>query len=286
VIAAIKAKDRAALLKATDPAQARDTARFDRQAEAFFQQLQALQLLAVPRAYEFDGLLVFFVKLQSPSQTAFVPFVFAREADGTFGFLPSRANTATFRLVTDWFAPMKVPAADLPPYCADADVRRATHRVSLVQSTWRPSALLLTGIPLDASSAPSPTAALVSATIDRIKAALRAGDIGAVASEMSPEGASKLTKWFGTAPQNERERYAKAFIDQQAFWVFDESPLFVVYTRTGAHDVQVLYFIQSVDKRLRWTNSSFITESDQVFRQGPLLDAAASTPPFGKLVIK
>lgn len=286
VIAAIKAKDRATLLKATDPAQAADAVRFDRQAGAFFQQLQALQLLGVPRAYEFDGMVTFFVKLQSPSQTAFVPFVFAREADGTFGFLPSRTNTVTFRLVTDWFAPMKGPAADLPPYCAEADVRRATHRVSLVPSTWRPSALLLTGIPLGASAAPPPAAAQVTATIERIKAALRAANIGAVASEMSPEGADKLTKWFATASPDDRQRYVKAFTEQQPFFVFDESPLLVVYTRTAPHDVQVLYFIQSGDKRLRWTNSSFITESDQVFKQGPLFTAAASTPPFGTLVIK
>ena len=152
VIAAMKAKDRAALLKATDAAQARDTAEFDRQAGAFFQQLEALRLVGVPRAYEFDGLVAFFAKIQAPSQTAFVPFVFAREADGTFGFLPSRSNTATMRLVSDWYAPFKSPATDMPPYCADADVRRATHRVSLVPAAWRPSALLLTAIAFDAST--------------------------------------------------------------------------------------------------------------------------------------
>ena len=130
VIAAIKQKDRAALLKLTDPAQAGDTARFDQQASAFFQQFQSIQLLDVPRAYEFDGMVVFFGKFQSARQTVFVPLAFAREGDDSFGFLPARTDihTLTFTVVSDWFAPSGA-AADAPTYCTDSDVKRATHRV-------------------------------------------------------------------------------------------------------------------------------------------------------------
>jgi hypothetical protein len=286
VIAAMKAKDRAALLKATDPAQARDTAEFDRQAGAFFQQMAVLKLVGVPRAYEFDGLVAYFAKIQSPSQTAFVPFEFAREADGTFGFLPSRSKTATMRLVSDWYAPFKAPPADAPPYCAEADVRRATHRVSLVPPAWRPSALLLTGIAFDAAKPLPAPVSQVNAAIERIKSALRAGDINGVAGAMAPEGAGKLTKWASTASPDERDRYANAFTGQQPFFLFDASPLLIVYTRAAPRNVQVLYFVQSADKRVLWTNSSLITDSDQVFKQGPLFEAATSTPPFGTLTIK
>jgi hypothetical protein len=286
VIAAIKQKDRAALLKLTDPAQARDTARFDRQADAFFEQFQSIQLLAVPRAYEFDGLVAFLGKFQSTRQTAFVPLVLAYEGEDTFGFLPSRTNQATFRLVTDWFAPTGSAPADSPAYCADADVKRATHRVSLVPSHWRPSALLLTGALLDAPGPLATVATQVKATMDRMKAALRAGDINAVVSNMTPEGGSRLKQWFATAPQSERERYTTAFVGQQPFFVFDESPLLIVYARTAPSDVQVLYFTVAPDKRLLWTNSSFLTTSDQVFKQGPLLAAAGSPKPFSGLAIK
>jgi hypothetical protein len=286
VVTAIKQKDRGALLKLTDPAQARDTAKFDRQADAFFEQLRTLQLVAVPRAYEFDGLVLFFAKLQSPKQTGFVPYVFAHETDGTFGFLPARSNAASYRLVNDWFAPARSAPTDTPPYCADADVKRATHRVSLVPSAWRPSALLLTGVSLEAPG-PLPTLATqVKGTIDRMTVALRAGDIGAVATNMTSEEGSQLKQWFATAPPNERERYVTAFVGQQPFFVFDESPLVVVYTRTASRDVQVLYFTVAPDKRLLWTNASFLTTSDQVFKQGPLFAAAGSAKPFSSLAIK
>ena len=242
VIAAIKQKDRGALLKLTDPVQARDTARFDKQAGAFFEQFQSIRLIAVPRAYEFDGLVVFFGKFQSTRQTAFVPLVFAHEAEDTFGFLPSRTNKASFRIVDDWFAPSGSAAADTPSYCTDADVTRATHRVSLVPSTQRPSALLLTGAPLDASGPLSAVATQVKTTIDRMKAALRADDIDAFVRDMTPDGGNRLKQWFATAAKTERDPYKAAFVDQQPFFVFDESPLLVVYVRTGQRDVQAPFF--------------------------------------------
>src|SRR3989442_4425134 len=60
VIAAIKRKDRTALFQLSDPAEGRDPKRFDEQADAFFRQFEVIQLVTVPRAYEFDGLVVFF----------------------------------------------------------------------------------------------------------------------------------------------------------------------------------------------------------------------------------
>ena len=88
VIAAIKRKDRTALLELSDPAHGRDPQRFDGQAAAFFQQFDVIKLVTVPRAYVFDGLVVFFAQLQSATQKAFVPFAFAYEQDGSYGFLP------------------------------------------------------------------------------------------------------------------------------------------------------------------------------------------------------
>jgi hypothetical protein len=286
VIAAIRQKDRAALLKLTAPAQARDTARFDQQANAFFQQFESIRLLAVPRAYELDGLVVFFGKFQSASQTVFVPMTFAHQGADAFGFLPSRTNTPTFLLVNDWFNPSPSAAVDNPPYCTDGEVKRATHRMSLAPSAWRPSALLLTGAPLDAPGSLSGVATQVKSTIEQMKAALRGPDLDAFFTFLTPEGGGRLKQWFATAQPSERDGYTAAFIGQQPFFVFDQSPLVVVYTKTRTGEIQVLYFTVTADRRLVWTNSSHITASDQVFKQGPLFAAAGSTPPFSSVVIK
>ncbi len=294
VIAAFKHKDRAALLKATDPEQGKDTKRFDDQAGAFFQQFDAVELIAVPRAYEFDGLTVFFGKLRAKSQaTLFAPFAFAHEGDGSFGFLPSRTRKLTFELVTDWFMPSDgPPPTDNPPYCADADVKRATHRISLAaasgsaQSVWRPSSLLLTGAALDAPGSPARLATQVKTTIERMKTALRANAVDDVAKYMTPEGGSQLKGWFASATQTERDKYKSAIIEDQPFFVFDESPLVVVYTRSTAGIVHVMYFTADAANRLVWTNSAYITEVDGAFKSGPLSDAASSKPPFSKLAIQ
>jgi hypothetical protein len=285
VIAAIKQQDRAALLKLTDPAQARDTANFDKQAYAFFAQLKAIQLVEVARAYELDGLVVYMAKLQSDAQAAFVPFAFAHQADDTFRFLPSRSDLVTFTIVNDWFIPSLSAPPVPPPYCAESAVKRATHRVSLAASSWRPSALRLTGVPLEAQASQAGIAAQVKSTIDRMKTALKGSNVDEFAGYMTPIGGDRLKQFFASAQPAEREAYAKAFIDQQPFFVFDESPLVVVYVRTPQGRIEALYFTVA-DKRLLWTNSAYITVSDKVFKQGPLFSAAESTPPFNRLVIK
>jgi len=288
VIAAMKQKDRAALLKLTDPTQARETARFDQQANAFFRQFEVIQLLAVPRAYELDGLVVFFGQFRSATQTVFVPLVFAHAGDDSFVFLPSRSKQMTLSLVEDWFAPSG-KGTDTPSYCTEAEIKRATHRVALGASTWRPSALLLTGAPFDAPGGQSPvsaSAAQVKSTIDQMKAALRGTDVNEFYKYLTPEGADRLRKWFEAAQQTDRDQYKSAFVDQQPFFVFDESPLIVVYIKTRTSGIQVLYFTKTTDNRLLWTNSSNITVSDQVFKQGPLFAASASPQPFSTVVIK
>ena len=295
VIAAITHKDRAALLKATDPEQGRDTKRFDDQAGAFFQQFDVVDLIAVPRVHEFDGLAVFFGKFRGKKQpqTFFAPFAFAYEGDGSFGFLPSRTKKLTFDLVTEWFMPSDgPPPTDNPAYCTEADVKRATHRVSLAsvsgstQNVWRPSYLLLSGAPLDAPGSLAKLATQVKSTIDQMKTALRANAVDDLAALMTPDGGSRLKKWFATADQTERDRYKAAITEEQPFFVFDESPLVVVYTRSAAGIVHVMFFTFDAANRLVWTNSANITTADRVFKDGPLFAAASSKKPFNDVAIK
>lgn len=297
VIAAIKSKDRAALLKLSDPTNGRDSKDFDQQASAFFQQFDVIKLLAVPRAYAFDGLVVFFAKFQSKTQTAFVPFAFAHEDDGSFGFLPYRSEQWTYQLVTNWFIPRKLPipqlpATENPPFCTNADIKRATHRVSLVspsstpKQAWQPSELLLTGASIDAPGALATLAAKVTSTIGEMKSAVVDQRLDDFIKHLAPEGGKKMKEWFVSADPAERSRYfSTALTEQQPFFFFDASPLVVVYTRSPRGIVQVMYFTFNANNELVWTNSSYMTSSDKIFKQGPLYDAALLEKPFSSIVV-
>jgi len=287
VIAAMKNKDRAALLKLTDPAEAKDIAKFDTQASAYFSQLQSLQLVAVPRAYTFDGLVVFFAQIQSSRQTAFVPFVFASEGSDTFGFLPSRSNATTFKLVDDWFGPTGSPMNDATAYCTDSDVKRATHNAYLSPSPRGKNALLLTGASLDAPGSLSAVTAQVKSRIEEMKSAFHEPGIDGLLKYMTPIGADRMKQWFVSASKDERDRYRESFIVQKPFFVFDESPLIAVYTRTPTGVIQVLYFTAAPDSgQLLWTNSAYMSVSDRVFKAGPVFAAASSAKPFSAIALR
>jgi hypothetical protein len=288
VIAAIKRKDRAALLKLTDPAQGRDPTLFDKQAGAFFQQFDVIQLVTASRAYEFDGLVVFFAGVQAKGRTAFVPFTFAQEDNGTFGFLPSRTDKLTYVLVNDWFSPIGgPPPTDTPTYCADAEVKRATHRIALAPSgAAHPSYVLLTGASIDAPGTVARLAPRVKSTIQSMKASLRGNGVDEFVRHLTLEGGSRLKEWFATASQTERDQYKTAILGEQPFFLFDESPLVVVYTKSPEGAVHVLYFTVSANGELLWTNSSHVTVADQVFKKSALFDAASSDRPFSALGIR
>jgi hypothetical protein len=290
VIAAIKRKDRPALLKLSHPTQGRDPKRFDDQAAAYFQQFEALQLVAIPRAYEFDGLAVFFAKLRMKDQAVFAPFIFAYEDDGSFGFLPYRTETLTYKLVENSFdSTWRTAATATPVYCTQEDIKRATHRISLGSSggasnqRWQPSQLSLIGAPLDKPGELTNIAVRTESAIENLKSALVNGRD--FVKHMTPEGGRRLKEWFATADQSERSRYQTGVTEQRPFFLFDAAPLVVVYTKSP-RGVQVMYFTLDANGELLWTNSSYITVADGVFKQGPLYNAALLDKPFSSIAIK
>jgi len=291
VIAAIKHKDRAALLRLTHPTQGRDPKRFNEQADAYFQQLGVIALVAMPRAYEFDGLVVFLAELRLKEQTAFfAPFVFASEDDGSFGFLPYRTTTVTYQLVQDWFDSTWRPAATTSStYCDQGDIKRATHRISLGSSpgapnrAGHPSQLFLIGAPIDGPGEATNLVARVKSTIENLKSALANG--GDFVKYMTPEGGRRLKDWFASGDPTDRRKYASLVTEQQPFFLFDASPLVIVYTRSRV-GVQVMYFTLNANKELLWTNSAYIVEADNVYKRGPLYNAALLNTPFSSIAIK
>ena len=296
VIAAIARNDRDALLKLSDPAERADLKSFDAQAGAFFQQFKAgFELVDVPRGYEFDGLSVYFAIIRFKDETAAVPFMFAAQDDGAFGFLPSkkgRLNQSTFVLVQDWMnAGWGSRAAGSPTYCTDAAVARATHRfpVSASSGTTRPvrqpTYLLITGASLDAPGARAGLGPRITSAVERLKSALASGAEDA-AKLMASEGANSLTKWYGSATREERVRYQATITAQSPFFFFDASPLLVVYTRSPGDSIQVLYFTIGPGNELLWTNSSYITVADKVFKSDASYDSARLKPAFSNRVTK
>lgn len=294
VTAAMKRKDRAALAKLVDPIQGEGTKDFDDQSGAFFQQFDVIRLVAVPKAYEFDGLLVFFAKVQIESKSFFAPFAFAHEDDGSFGFLPARTRQLTYMLVADWFSPnVGSPTVDDPPYCSDKDVKRATHRVSLAavpgaaKPAWHPSQLVFVGASFDAPGALAAIAARVKSTIESVKSADFSGGADDFVKHLTPESGEQIKKWLATADDTDRAKYKKAVVQrmERPIFLIDASPLLVVYTRSPG-SVQAVYFTAGGNNELLWTNIEHITNSDKLFKRGMLYDAALLDKPFSSLAIK
>jgi hypothetical protein len=287
VVAAVKASDRSALQRLSDTSQAEDAAQFNRQAAAYFEQAQAFDITSVHRAFEFDGLITFYAGIQHRTgRTGFAPFVFAVQGQSV-RFLPNRADVVTYQLVRDWFNSAWGPGGtSSPSYCSDADVKRATHRVSLAEaSAQQPSVLFLTGAPLDAPGTLAGVAARLNAADEAMKSALvRTPD--EFARHLTPPGADKLLKWWAKASEFERTAYREAILHQRPFFVFDASPLLVLYTKSQAGAIQVMYFTRDANGELRWTNASSATIADAVFKRGPLFESAKLPKPFSNISAK
>jgi hypothetical protein len=285
VVAALMSRDTAALQKLSATAQVKDAAEFSRQAQAYFDQIRTFGITHVERAYEFDGLFVFFAGLkQGKGPQPFAPFAFVLEGE-TFRFLPNRSGIGTtYLLVRDWFNAAWGPStAAEPAYCDDATVARASHRVSLDPKAAQPSTLFLRGASLATPGALADVAARVIATDAAMKETAAKG-AEALARHMPPVGAGRLAKWAKTAPELERRNYADAILRSRPFFVFDLGTVLVLFTQTP-QGLQVMYFTAGSEKTLLWTNSSRGTNADIIFKQGSVFQAAQTEPPFIALAI-
>lgn len=288
-LAAMRHNDRAALLRLTDPEEAKNVKGFDEQASAFFQQMKTLELLGIPRAYDVDGLAVFFVHLRSPQMAAYVPMIFAAESDGSFGFLPHRSKKVAYRIVQDWFNSASGPGkTDQPAYCKDDDLKRANYHVGLASTAdpkvWRPTQLFLTGALFGSPGELGGLVTKVKTTVTEMKAALTKPGIDEFAKYMSTGGGTRLKQWYTTAQNDDRDQYKSAIGEQTPFFLFDLTSVVVVYTHTRTGNVQEMYFTYNAANTLAWTDASYITTADQVFKEGPLHDAASAEKPFSSLL--
>jgi len=293
VVAALKRKDKDkdALLKLSDPDSLRDAKQFDQQATFLFQQFQVLEIAAVPLAYEFDGLVVFYPKFRMQGQVASFSLAFAHHQDGTFGYLPFRTKRLTFELVEEWFhAPWGPDKTDHPTYCFDDDIRRSTHRVSVSssdgpQASWHPSSLMLRGAPMDARGPSADLAAQVNKVLEQMKTSLNRGAMDEFIKHLDADGARRTKQWYDSASDTERGIFKQRLADQRPFFLLEASPLIVVYAKMPDKSLQVMYLVSSRNDLL-WTNSTHITGIDKLFKDGPLARAAQLEKPFSDIAIK
>ena len=282
VIAAIKSQDREALLRASDPSSVADRAQFDRQATAFFSQMQSTRIDSVPLAYDMGGLVVFYVKFHLEGGMPYASLSFTRSSQGTVAFLPVRSSQTALRLIDFWFATsVKSSPEGRPTFCPDDTMKRATQSVTLPPGIK----LLLTGGRVDGKGAVAAVAGKARTAVTRIATAAKAGNAGEVGNHMTAAGSQRLQQWNATATPAERAQYFDALKGMKPVFVFDASPLVVTYVSTP-QGMQALYFTPGAKGDLLWTNSSHITSADEIFKKGSLLAAASTDPPFQNLAVR
>ena len=293
VIAAIKRKDRDALLRLADSKQGRDPKRFDEQATAYFRQFEMIELLGVSRAYELDGLVVLFASLRFKENSFFAPFVFTNGDSGSVGFLPYRTDLLSYQLLEDWLFAKWGPAnVETPTYCSKQAIERATHRVAVVPPigttlhVLHPSYLFLTGVLLESPGEFNSLALQIQSFIKVLDAAVSSDRMDNFYSLLDSGDGKSARAWYLAADGAERSKFKEAIREQRAFFFFDASPLLIVYTKTSAGNVQTMYLTFDSKHDLRWANSARVTLADRVFKRGALHDASMAGKPFSGVALK
>lgn len=290
MISATKRKDKAALFELTEATQRGDANRFNQDAEQFFR-WPTYEPGAVPRAYEFGNLAVFPVQIKPGGQLV---FLFARQDDGHYAFLPYGSEQLDYVIVRDWLNSKWGPATiGGPEYCTDENIKRATHRISLsnslgVKRASPPSYLYFTGASLAKPVAKSKVAKQVLSTIEEMKSELKSPDkreLGAFIRHLTPEGGRGMKEWFASASQPELDNYKTAITEQEPFFLIDALPLAVVYAKSPGSS-QAMFFISNANNELLWTRSTVITDSTRIFAGGPLRGGASEARPFASSLIK
>jgi hypothetical protein len=284
LVAVLKRGDRDALLQLSDPDLGRDPKQFEDQAQAYFVQMQRGEIVSIPLAYEFSGFVVFLAEFRWMGRTLSSPFVFHHEKNGTLGFLPYRTDDLTFELLRGWF---EGPWGPLPgshqSYCSQGSMSEFNYRVPTSASQSEPIPyIFLKGAPITQSSDLS---SRVTATLQGMKKAINGENwIDRFAVFQSEAGAKRFKEWYQGASKSERDEYKQYVADLAPFFIFDASPLIIVYMRNPPDRVQVVYLIPSGND-LVWTNATRATVTDKLFKLGPLLSAAKLAKPFSSLEV-
>lgn len=284
VIKAINAKDRESLLKLSHPTLGRDPSKFAEQASAFFQQFGSVELTSVRHAFRFDSFGVLFATLEIKGKTITVPFVFALNANNQYAFLPYRTEDLIYVLLKDWaMSKWGITGFDTATtYCKEKTVRDANYRVPITASTKPqfPAFLLLRGYPAAGSAGRSNHASARAVEAVKNLPEVAIPSKGRLSSSLTPEGAGRLSEWLNSASDVEKEAYVSALKELDSQFVFDANPLMIVYAKRLNGNLEVLYFTPGSKNELLWTNSSHLTNADDLFKRGTMIETANKRDPF------
>jgi hypothetical protein len=185
-------------------------------------------------------------------------------------------------LVNEWLSNAAPGAAD-PPLCEDAVVKRATHRVPIGPEKVRGTRLniLLRGAPFDDPGQLRDLVGRVKRAMASIDKAVAKKDFNALMKVLTKSGAEGLTQWLPTADERQCDFYFKSLSGKAPFFVFDASPLVIVYARSER--IAPIYFIVSEDGRLLWENNPPITRVYKAFSDGAMKAAEVEAEPFSSL---
>jgi hypothetical protein len=291
VLAAIKNKDRESLLQLSAPS-SRDPKIFDQQASAFFEQFSVLTVTEVPLSIQVDSLVIFFISVDYQGKVSKAPLVFQKAGENQFWFLPERSNSLEYALARDWFevASKNTGTPSDSVYCTAREIERASYRIPVSSDAavlaQDRSNMYLTGFRAGQSAAQGELTTRVQATLNALNASLAVYNGGTPLTTLTPTGAKRLADWWGTADANEHRNYVSAIVTQKPIFIFDLSPLIVVYTKSDSDVPRIMYFTPDLHGALLWTNSSYGTTFDRIFKDGPLYDAATQVPPFRSFSIQ
>ena len=294
LISALNHKDRDRVLNVMDPTDVSELRKKHPSSDEIalmFQQFESFSISAVDRAYGLDDMAVFLATIHSDNHVGYLPFVFARQEDGSFRFLLGWSERATYQVFLDWIRVNWGPTATdvvKPAYCSEDSVKRANYRVPLKVSAkpvWHRSELLLSGFPVNAPGDHAAIAREIRGTIVKMKSSMAARKINEFAKYMTQQGGDNLKKGWPSAAQPGREAFEDAIAQIEPFFAFDVGPLVVVYNKPLFMPYGVMYFTRSADGRLLWTNAYFVTPEDSALKQGALYNAASLPAPFSSLAV-
>ena len=295
MISAARRKDKSALFKITDATQRTDKKHFDNDVEFLFELIASLKTVVVPKAYEFGSLVVFPVEIMHREKINYLIYLFSRNLDGSFTFLPYGSSQSNYVIVRDWIgSKWGSSKADDSKYCTEENIKRATHRISLSNPVTAKvaspqSSLLFTGVSLSKPEELNKFAKRVYSTIEEIKAEIKSPDsrnLDGFIKHLTPDGQKGLKEWFASTSQAELSNYKNSITEQMPFFLIDASPLVVVYTKSSLGSSQVMFFILNDNNELLWSHSAPISDSTKIFTAGSLRNASLESKPFVSNLIK
>lgn len=279
VITAIKRGDQQGLFQLSHSAEGRDSQQFDQQAKAYFKQLKISEIITVPVAYELEGLVAFYARIKIGGGFIYAPFLFLKESNGGYGFLPYRTHKIGFGLLDYWFnSTWGYGVSENPEYCSSDQIDAANIKIELSSKpNDLPFQLFVKGFSTNVQKLGKNDKIEINKIelfFNKLKSVNSNKGLDLYRGYFSSKGFEKIQEWYLSLSSDEKKIVFPLFFDHTPIYVINANPIFIVYTKT-AKGLDVIYLDDS-GKKIVWVNSSHITIFDSLFKRGPVFDKLSS----------